>query len=237
MHQSMTATGSSAITDSRRSAGAQIATTATKRLLICGVAAGPLFLLSGLAQAFTRPGFDITRHALSLLSLGDRGWMQIATFLIAGPLAIAGAIGMRRAMRGISGGRWAPALVGVFGVGVTAAGFFHADPSRGFPPGSPAGATGVSTWHGMMHLACGSVAFLALIAASFVLARYFAVRGRRGSAIFSCIAGVVFALGLANGSGPAGSLTLLIGVAVAWLWVALTDLRLIAESSKVASTP
>ena len=72
----------------------------TKSLLTAGAIAGPVYLIVGLAQAFTRPGFDITRHALSLLSNGDLGWIQVTNFLVSGLLVIAGAIGMRRALDG-----------------------------------------------------------------------------------------------------------------------------------------
>ena len=47
----------------------------TARLLACGVLAGPLFLTVLMIQAFTREGFDLSRHPLSLLSLGDLGWI------------------------------------------------------------------------------------------------------------------------------------------------------------------
>ena len=50
-------------------------TTQTTRLLACGIVAGPLFLAVGLIQAFTREGFDLSRHPLSLLSLGQRRWV------------------------------------------------------------------------------------------------------------------------------------------------------------------
>ncbi|GLV55405.1 hypothetical protein KDH_22490 [Dictyobacter sp. S3.2.2.5] len=76
----------------------------TKALLTCGVVAGPLFTIVGLIQAFTRPGFDLTRHALSLLENGDLGWLQITNFLFSGLLFIIGAAGMRRVLRGSRGG-------------------------------------------------------------------------------------------------------------------------------------
>jgi hypothetical protein len=43
----------------------------TEALLICGVVAWPLHLAVGFTQAFTRGGFDLTRHPFSFLSLGD----------------------------------------------------------------------------------------------------------------------------------------------------------------------
>jgi hypothetical protein len=48
-------------------------TSAIKALLTGGVVAGPLFIMVGLLQAFTREGFDLRRHPLSLLSNGDLG--------------------------------------------------------------------------------------------------------------------------------------------------------------------
>ncbi len=84
-------------------------TTNTKRLLLGGMVGGPLFVVVGLAQALTRHGFDLTRQALSLLTLGNAGWIQIASFLVTGALAMAFATGMRRALRGGPGGTWAPA--------------------------------------------------------------------------------------------------------------------------------
>jgi uncharacterized protein DUF998 len=61
----------------------------TRALLVCGVVAGPLFTVVGLTQAFTRPVFDLTRHALSLLENGNLGWIQIGNFLLTGLLFVA----------------------------------------------------------------------------------------------------------------------------------------------------
>ena len=77
--------------------------TKPKFLLACGVALGPLFYVVVVAQILTRTGFDISKHPLSLLSLGNTGWIQIANFILTGLLAIACAFGMRRVMRNVSG--------------------------------------------------------------------------------------------------------------------------------------
>ena len=42
-------------------------------LLLCGVVAGPLYIIVGGIEMLTRPGFDPTRHDLSLMSNGDWG--------------------------------------------------------------------------------------------------------------------------------------------------------------------
>ncbi|HTE86707.1 MAG TPA: DUF998 domain-containing protein [Dehalococcoidia bacterium] len=224
-----TAPGSTTPVDRLERASLSSVTSSASRLLACGAAAGPLFVAGALAQVLTRPGFDLTRHAVSLLSNGSWGWVQIASFLVTGSLAIAGAVGMRRLMRGVPGGRWAPALLGVFGAGLVSAGVFRADPSRGFPPGTPDSASAVASWHGGLHMISGSLSFIALIAACFVLARYFGAPGYRRSAMGSCVAGALCAVGVASGPAPAGSLFLFLGVAIAWLWVSMTEARLIGE--------
>src|SRR5262249_10754122 len=122
----------------------------TQSLLYAGIAAGPLYLLTGLVQALTREGFDMGRHALSLLSNGELGWIQIANFLVSGLLVILGAVGVRCVLKGETGGTWGPLLLVIYGVGLIGAGIFMADPGQGFPPGAPMQSTGMSR-NGMLH--------------------------------------------------------------------------------------
>jgi hypothetical protein len=62
--------------------------TQTTRLLACGIVAGPLFLAVVLLQAVTRQGFDLGRHPISLLSLGELRWIQITDFMVTGSLIV-----------------------------------------------------------------------------------------------------------------------------------------------------
>ncbi len=144
----------------------------TKSLLGYGVIAGPIYVAAVAAQAATRDGFDPTRHAASQLANGHLGWIQIATFLITGAMTVAAAVGIRRALGPGRSSAWASGLVGGFGAGLVAAGLFRADPSDGFPPGTPAG-MGEPTWHGMAHFAVAGIGFICLVAACFVLAARF----------------------------------------------------------------
>ncbi len=57
---------------------------------------GAVFLSVGLAQAATRDGFDLRKHPLSLLSLGDLGWIQITNFVVSGLLLVAFGVGVAR---------------------------------------------------------------------------------------------------------------------------------------------
>ena len=88
------------------------------------------------SPGLTREGFDLTRHAGSLLANGDLGWIQVINFVVTGLMLVAGAAGIRRAL---GGGRWGPRLLAAYGVGVIGAGVFTADPTFGFPAGTPNG--------------------------------------------------------------------------------------------------
>jgi hypothetical protein len=201
-------------------------------LLICGLIAGPFYLVVGLIQALTRPGFDILRHDLSLLANGELGWIQITNLVLTGLLVGAFAVGMRQALPAGRGRTWGPILLAVYGVGLVGAGFFTADPAFGFPPGTPADAHAMS-WHGLLHFICGGVGFLALIAACFVLARRFASRRQRGWAAYSRATGVIFFAafaGIATGSGQSWSVMgFWIGVVVAWAWISAIAVKLLTE--------
>lgn len=191
MTQTLTAPNTTAGTETR-----------TGTLLRCGVLAGPIFAAVGLTQAATREGFDIRHHALSLLSNGPLGWIQIANFLIAGTLVVAAATGLRR----VVDSKWAPRLIGVFGVSMIGGGVFVADPMNGFPIGAPAGAPDPMTWHGGLHMMVGGIGFLALIVGCVVLGRRFRAEGQTGWAWYSYVTGVVFFAafaGISSGSGAA----------------------------------
>ena len=54
-----------------------------KILLLCGAVAGPVFVLAVLVQDSTRPGFNPRVQPLSLLSLGEWGWIQVVNFVLA----------------------------------------------------------------------------------------------------------------------------------------------------------
>ncbi|QKT13000.1 DUF998 domain-containing protein [Rhodococcus sp. W8901] len=196
----------------------------SRRLLMCGVVAGPLYLTVTAAQLLTRDGFDSARHPLSLLSLGTFGWIQIANFVVAGVLFFAGALGMRRVMVGGVGRTWGPRLIGFFALTLVWAGVFVPDPSDGFPTNSSVEAA--PTMHGILHSVAPVLAFLVLIAACVVFARRFFRQGHRGWAVYS--AGVALAL-LAPDVliGRTGfTVALAAAAVVGWTWVSAIALHL-----------
>jgi hypothetical protein len=198
----------------------------TKSLLGYGLAAGIVFEASIIVQGLARHGFSIAHDDASLLANGPLGWIQVVTFLLAGAMTIAAAAGMHRAMTS----RWPARLIGIYGAGLMTAGLLRADPANGFGPGAPAGRPAHISWHGDGHLIAAGIAFLALIAACFVVARYFAREGRRALAIYSRITGVAFAAAFAGvttgSSSSAIVLPFYVAVLAAFAWLAVVSVHL-----------
>ncbi len=201
----------------------------TRRLLACGVAAGPLYLVVGFAQAFTRKGFDPAHNDLSVLANGALGWIQIANLIITGVLTLLCAAGLRRVLRGGRGQLWGPLLIGLFAIGLIGAGLFVADPMNGFPLGTPAGHTASPTLHGFLHFVTGGIGFIGFIAGALVISRRFFATGERVLGWFSVVTGVLFLLafvGIATGSTRA---LIVLGftaaVVLAWIWLAVVSVR------------
>ena len=124
----------------------------TKSLLGWGVVAGPFYLVVGLAQALLVPGFDLSRHALSLLLLGPLGWIQAANLCLSALMVLATAVGFARVMPR-RGNVWAGVFLGLYGLSLFAAAIFPPDPMGGFPLAGT-DATTAST-SGLLHLMAG----------------------------------------------------------------------------------
>ncbi|WP_370412867.1 DUF998 domain-containing protein [Streptomyces fradiae] len=192
------------------------------------VVAGPVFLLAGVVQGFSRDGFDFARNAISQLALGDGGWIQTVNFLLTGALLTAGAVGLRRELSGGAGGTWGPALVGVFGASFWAAAALPADAGAGFPVGAPD--TTVMSGHGAGHMLAGMVGYVALCAVFVVLARPLAARGHRAWAVASRIAPAVVLAGFM--ASAASVLAFTAGAGLGLVWLAAVTARLAGDRSE-----
>lgn len=224
--------GASDVTPALRSAAAGApanAARSTRLRLLCGVIAGPLYLVVSYAQALTRDGFDLTRNAFSYLSLGHLGWIQITNFVVSGLLFVVAATGIRQLRRFERGGTWGPLLIGGMGVGMIAGGVFVADPAFGFPPGAPDGQPDMLSWHGIGHAVAFSVAMLAWIAACFVFARRFAAERQRGWAAYSLATGVVLTAAIGSVIAPPGAVMIYVAATLGWIWTSLVIARLLAR--------
>lgn len=205
-----------------------------KRLLIGGAVSTPLFFTVAIIQAFMRTGFDIRRHAISNLTLGDLGWIQSADFIVTGCLAVLAAIGVRSLLRGGKGGAWGPFLIGIYGIGMIAAGLFRPDPGLSFPPGAPEGMPTTMSSSAAIHSLAFFTAFICLIAACFVFARRFAALGDRSWKTYCIATGIISPLLIAAGMVMNGWIGVIMGCAglAAFGWVSALSIRLRTEVSK-----
>jgi hypothetical membrane protein len=125
-----------------------------------------VFLAVLLIEGALRPGYHPTYHTGSALSLGDRGWIQIANFVQFGVGMFAFAVAVHRALNSVVG----TALLAIFGLGSIVAGVFRMDPMRGYPPEASTGTPTELTWHHRVHDMSGPVMFLAIFGACLVVA-------------------------------------------------------------------
>ena len=156
----------------------------TRRLLSCGLAAGPVFVTTFLIEGATRDGYRPSRHPVSSLALGPRGRIQAANFAVTGTLVLAGAAGLGRAADPALSGRAGPALIGAAGAGLIGAAVFATDPVSGYPPGTPDALTQLSRT-GMIHNLAAVPVFLGLPAAAFTCSWQSARAGHRRFGLYS----------------------------------------------------
>jgi len=161
----------------------------TRIFLICGALAGPLFTASWFVQGLTRANYDPMQHAISSLSVGASGWIQIVTFIVTGLLMLACSIELRRQLQPPAGSHWGPLLIGLVGIGLIGAGIFVTDPLNGYPPGTPLLPTERTT-PGILHDLSSTPFFLGLPIACIVFARYFNRQGAQGWRWYSLLSGL-----------------------------------------------
>jgi hypothetical protein len=218
----------------------------TKTLLVCGAIAGPLFTIAWLVEGATRADYNVLRHPVSSLALGEYGWTQVANFIVAGLLTLAFAVGLWRAPRPRGGSTWGPLLIGAYAIGLLGAGIFVTDPVSGYPPGTPDQLIEYSSVQAALHDLFSVPTFVGLPIACFVFARRFTLWGERGWAIYSAVTGVVFLVGFvlasagfaqAEGLVDFGGLFQRITITVGWLWLTLLAVDLLRVPSKIQQFP
>ena len=121
-----------------------------------------------------------------------------------------------------------PCCSALYGVGLVLGGAFTADPALGFPAGTPDGTPTEWTFHGGVHAFAAPLAFLALVATTFVVARRLAWEGHRTRPPWSRVIGVACLL-LCIPFGPAMSVRLFVGVALGFAWITAYAISLLRE--------
>ncbi|MFZ1992948.1 MAG: DUF998 domain-containing protein [Solirubrobacteraceae bacterium] len=169
---------------------------ATRGLLCCSAAAGPLFVTVFVLEGARRPDYNPLRHPVSSLALGSRGWVQVANFAVAGTLYLAGAAGLMRTPDPILGTRLGPALLVGVGLGLLGSAAFCTDPVSGYPPGTPDAPSDPAAARTMHNIAALPI-FLGIPAVTLVCAWRFHQDGRRGWGLYSAATGVSTLIGMA----------------------------------------
>jgi hypothetical membrane protein len=141
-----------------------------------GVVAPVLFVATFAIEGALRPGYSAITTYVSALSLGPRGWVQIANFIVSGLLLLAFALRTRASSRA------GAILLGVVAVGLVASGIFVMDPM-----GTPRNAM---TLHGRVHEILGAIVFTAMPITCVVLSKAGHARFRAWS-LFACAVIVV----------------------------------------------
>lgn len=159
----------------------------TRTLLRCGVAAGPLFLTTATVEGGRRTDYHLAVHPMSSLSLGPRGWVQQANFIVTGKLLLLGAAGLWR-----SDNRFAAATLATAGTCLILSGVYDTDPVSDYPPGATTPEP--STPHNTVHVASAIPIFLGLPLAQLTDAAR-AVRTDPARAAYSAGSGAAMLVG------------------------------------------
>ena len=130
-----------------------------------GVVGPTVFVSVFTVEGWLRPGYDPASTFISALSLGPRGWIQIASFVVTGSCFLFFARGVAAAFPDGKASRAGPVLLAIVGVGLLASGPFVMDPGNApFPQ---------MTWHSQLHNLLGAVVFSLGPASLFVFYRRF----------------------------------------------------------------
>ncbi len=202
--------------------------------LVAGMVAGPLFIITASIQGLARDGFDISRHPFSALSVGDYGWVQVTNFLVTGALVIAASVGISRVLPSTGPSRRGARLIATHGVGLMGAGVFSTDAANGFPVGTPEGLPDSFSWHAIVHGVVTPAAFVAILAATLVLAVPLGARfGERWQLVSRTVPIVVVVAMLVPGLGGF-SLRLAIATAFVLGWLAAVAGLCLTPRSRIA---
>ncbi len=125
-----------------------------------GVIGPSLFVLVFLIEGWLRPGYGPAADYVSALSLGARGWVQVANFLIVGACLLLFTAAVSREFPQGAASRAGPILLTSIGTGLLLSGPFVMDPA-GTPPAA-------MTWHGLIHGVLGGIVFVLMPVVCFV---------------------------------------------------------------------
>lgn len=133
--------------------------------IVAGIAGAILFVAVFMIEGAVRPGYDPFGMYVSELSVGPRGWVQIANFMVFGLLFLVFARGLATRFRADGIKSAGPMLLRIVAISYFFSGPFVTDP--GFV------LVGQKSWHGVIHGVFGATVFLLMPISCFVFVRAF----------------------------------------------------------------
>lgn len=133
-----------------------------------GIIGPPLFVAIFTLEGWLRPGYDPLGMYVSALSLGPRGWIQIANFVIFGVLLLTFTRGVASTFQ--SGKASRNTLGGIILLAIIAVGYLISGPFVMDPAGTP---QNQMTFHGLIHGIAGGIVFSLMPIVCFVFLRRF----------------------------------------------------------------
>jgi hypothetical membrane protein len=195
--------------------------------------AGPIaFTIAWLVGGLVQDEYSLRQEDISALAALDaqHAWIMITGFVLLGLGTVALAAGLASTLRYPSAAIGS-VLLTIAGIGLAVAGLARNDCSTELPACAARDDAGDVSWHHQVHDNVSLILFLALIAASLVLARAFGRDDRwRPLRTYSIVTGLLgFALLVLYVIGSADTwngLVQRIFVTVLFVWIALLGLRL-----------
>ena len=139
------------------------------RRLWLAIGGAAVFLAVTTVLGALRPGFDAWHQAVSALSLGPGGWIQMINLIVFGLVVASTAPVWRRILAGGVGATSYPVLMFVVGIGFVLVGLIPQDPAPGYDPDELALSS--PTTLGLLHLTIAGVAALSSVVGMFVMAK------------------------------------------------------------------
>jgi hypothetical protein len=130
--------------------------------------AGVASLVLTTIQGAVRPEYDPWQQAVSALSLGPGGWLQMLNLIGFGAAVLTTVPAWRRVLAGGRGETVYPLVTALLGAGFVAVGVLPQDPAPGYDPAGLA--LKAPTLHGLAHLAIAGIAALSSVVGLFVIA-------------------------------------------------------------------
>jgi hypothetical membrane protein len=155
-----------------------------------GVIGPILFAAVFTVEGSLRPGYDPTSMYVSALSIGPRGWIQIANFMVFGALLLMFSRRVAAELRHGKASLAGPLLLAIIAVGLFLSGPFVMDPQDT--------ARAALSSHGWLHLLFGAIVFTAMPTSCFVFFRRFRQdRHWRWLRVWTLVAGAVIVAAIA----------------------------------------